>query len=534
MQDASQQLKSPVYPRPEGIRLFMNLLPLVGLLWVFLYLRLDRIADFPLFIDEVHHIHRGRIVWSFRDLQVSTAPSKFLLYYFLGLFDAPYFDPAWIGRVPVALFSLIGAASTFALSQFFFSRQTGMLSVAVLSVFPFMLFHERMALTDSFAASITILMVWWSIITIQNPSRHRAIALGMLISLMMMAKLVTLPLAIMPVMAVFLFSQVHFQPDKPLRPQLARMWEAYGPVLKRVFLIVLAVWGVIMVFYVGRGLISPDSTNPIVDDYIYEAGDRGSVLSANFNHVREIFLYLWSPVLALLNLMAFIILAAARPRVAIFLLIGIVPVWLMLTILAARPNSRYLTVVGHLWIVGLVGGVYVASQWLQRHHHTLQWIPVTLVILWIAVWGLPFASTLATDATAVELPQAEVRGYYQNLSGYAFGDVFDRLEAATPISNGWNKPFAISVTLLCGYVHYYHSADRDFEIQCLPGGSDERVDNLNKRLTEYGAYYLIWENVYSLDGVFDPATIQGNVVLIDSYQRPHQGTVVDLYRLEAH
>ncbi|MCI0710201.1 MAG: hypothetical protein L0154_08565, partial [Chloroflexi bacterium] len=107
------------------------------------------------------------------------------------------------------------------------------------------------------------------------------------------------------------------------------------------------------------------------------------------------------------------------------------------------------------------------------------------------------------------------------------------LEQSPPISRGEDKPLAISVTLLCRYQHYYYEADRELEIECLSGSSTERVDNLNNLLDEYGSYYLIWEHVFELKGQFDPSLINGNVERLMVYQRPHDGSVVELYRVEA-
>lgn len=514
------------------MRIFLSLLPFIGLAWIFLFLRVFRITDFPLFIDEVHHIHRGRIVWSFSDLQVSTTPSKFLLYYYLGLFDPPYYYPAWIGRVPVALFSLVGAAGTYAMTKYFFNCYAALLSVAVLAFFPFMLFHERMSLTDPFTASIAIVMLWWLLVVARHPSKQNGTILGILMTFMLAGKLLTLPLLAMPVLAIGLFGKRPFRFNEPWRPQFENLWQIYRPTVMRTAVSVAVVWLTIMVFYVGRGLISPDTTNPIVDDYIYASEDRESVLSTNFTHLGEVFVYLWGPLLFVLNIIALLVLLRKRPQTALYLLAGIIPVWFLLTVLAAKPNSRYLTVVGHLWIVGLSGGLVVLQHWLSKFRY-INWLSSALVALWIIAAGIPFTLNLADDAASLDLPQMEIRGYFQNLSGYGFNEVYDALEQSPPISQGEDQPLAISVTLLCRYQHYYYEADREFEIRCLPGGSDERVDHLNRLLERYGAYYLIWEHVFELKNQFDPAVVNGHVERLDVYQRPHNGSVVELYRVEA-
>ena len=130
-----------------GFKTFLNILPIIGLLWLFFFLRLHDIADSLLFfVDETRHIERAQIIWSFSDLHTSTTPGKFLLYYWIGAFGLPDHETAWLARTPVALFAVVGAAGTFALARLLFSRFAGLLSIAILAVFPFMLFYERLSL----------------------------------------------------------------------------------------------------------------------------------------------------------------------------------------------------------------------------------------------------------------------------------------------------------------------------------------------------------------------------------------------------
>lgn len=104
------------------------------------------------------------MVWSFSDIQISTTPSKFLLYYYIGLFDLPNNLPGWLARTPVALFALVGAASTYTFTRMLFSRAAALTAVIILAVFPFMIFHERMSLTDPLTASIVMLALWYSLV----------------------------------------------------------------------------------------------------------------------------------------------------------------------------------------------------------------------------------------------------------------------------------------------------------------------------------------------------------------------------------
>ncbi|MBI5930237.1 MAG: hypothetical protein HY862_13075, partial [Chloroflexi bacterium] len=97
--------KSQSSSRPSGIQIFTRLLPMIGLLWGFFLLRAHMIdVHMAYFIDELNHVSRAQVVWSFSDIQISTTPSKFLLYYYIGLFDLPNYLPGWLARTPVAMF----------------------------------------------------------------------------------------------------------------------------------------------------------------------------------------------------------------------------------------------------------------------------------------------------------------------------------------------------------------------------------------------------------------------------------------------
>ena len=174
----------------SGLSKFSKLLPLIVMMWVFLFWRIHLIdVNMPYFIDELNHINRARIVWTFEDLHVSTTPGKFLLYYYLGLFDIPPNLPGWIARTATTLLSLIGAAGTYALAKTLFSRKAGLLALVLLSVFPFMVFHERLTLSDPLAASFAVVMVWWSLHFARKPSLHRANILGAMICVMLLGKI---------------------------------------------------------------------------------------------------------------------------------------------------------------------------------------------------------------------------------------------------------------------------------------------------------------------------------------------------------
>lgn len=504
-------------------------------MWLFWLTRLINIAEFPYFIDEMHHVRRAQIVWGFSDLHVSTTPSKFLLYYYLGIFELPNHLPGWIARTPVALFGVIGAASTYGLTRYFFSRQSGYLAVLSLISFPLMIFHERMALTDPFAASIAIFMLWYTTVWVNKPTKQRTLILGIAIIFMLAAKLLAVPLLIMPLATIFLFSTKRYELGQAIRPQIDAMRQRYMPRLWQLAKIVGGVWLAIMIFYVGRGLIDPDNTNPIVDDYIYESSDRTSLLDSNITHLHEVFTYFWGTPLVIATLVSLVLIFWKRPRVGFYLLIGILPLWLGLTIVAARPNSRYLAVVGHLWMVLVGGGMALGLEMLQarlpQKNFYVRQMPALLVAVGLASYGGWFAWTFATEPLDINLPQAEVRGYYQNISGYGLVDALYAAEELPPISNNHDWPVVVGVGRVCGYWHFHISADTQLTIDCAPENYERRGPYLDDAVAQYGTYYLMRERTDHLVVWIDETWLATHAELLMTFERPFNGVPIDIYRI---
>ncbi|MCI0709031.1 MAG: glycosyltransferase family 39 protein [Chloroflexi bacterium] len=584
---------------------FVDFLPVIFLMWVFFFLRVHDIdKNMPYFIDELNHINRARIIYSFSDLHVSTTPGKFLLYYYLGLFDLPLHLPGWIARTAVVVVSLIGAASTYALAKDLFSHRAGVMALAFLSAFPFMIFHERLVLSDPLTASLSVLVVWYSIPFARKADRNRATILGIMICVMLLGKILAGPLIAMPIAAIVLLSRyrlvfsqklgsddmltdeeaqatryptltlpsslsfghlpingegtdAHHLPRlrgrhrrgvfyrdrfdyqsighhyEKLLPQIKTAWEHYKPGLIRVAVINAVVWGIILVFYVGRGLISPETTNPIVDDYIFTPRDRVSQLEANWQHFREMFAYLWGPGLTILTVLALPMIFWKRPRAGLYLLGGIMLLWLPVFITAARPNSRYLTLVGHLWMVIVAGGINLL--WLEARRLKSPALRDGIIVasILLMVWGLgfgvSFAQTLMDKPTALDLPEAELNGYYRNFTGFALRDAMTFVNEQPPISDHTDKIVVLALTRACDFLPYHIPEDYNLQFECL-GRFTKSVD-VARVLEEYGQVYAIWEQVDPPTRIADPRWIQGRMEWLATFERPHDGIEIEVYRV---
>lgn len=537
----------------QGLRLFIQLLPIIGLFWVYMFLRWHDIAKhFPYFIDEIHHVRRARAVWAFNDLHTSTTPGKFLLYYWIGAFQLPEFPPLWLVRTSATMLSLLGAAGTFALARILFNRWAGFLALALVTVFPFILFYERMALTDSLAAAFAVLMAWWSVIVARQPTQRNATILAVFYCLMMGAKILAFPLTIVPFLAIALLGPQPISFKKPLREEIRRLWNEYRPVILRATIIIAIVWGALIGFYQTRKILDPN-TRAIVDDYLYggvsaniSGTDSGrSQLSINMERVGQVFTYFWGVWLSVLALLAVLVLLWRRWRVAWYLLAGILALWIFIIFVAGQLNSRYLTLVAQICAVMIAGGTIVMYQeirgWFKQSPlQWLAWTPLAALGIWAVTFALPFARTDIRNPVDVELPRRDQSEYFRNYTGYALPDGLKFIASSVPISQNSEKPVAVSWVRVCEFLPYHMpvSMHDDLTLICPPPDTPDaflmRFDLLNTALENYGAVYLMVEQFQSPDGslIVDPTQINGSVEFLAAFERPHDGVRVEIYRVD--
>jgi hypothetical protein len=540
----------------HGLRLFLGLIPVILLLLCFLMLRLVNIADFPFFVDETRHIGRARIIWSFSDIHVSTTPGKFLLYYWMGAFGIPPNAAQWLSRSSVVIFSMLGAAGTFALARLWFSWASGLLALAILSVFPFMLFYERLALSDPMAASLVMLTAWWSVVVARRPTYRRALGLGLLLSVMMMGKILAAPLLVLPVLAILLVSPYTNHLLKlPWRemPKSAfqLLKETYSSYLILMFAVFMMIWGVLLLFYAIRVLSNPD-VSPIVDNYLYRGLEvnlglhqqRSNPLLINAERIVQGMFYMWRPLLLIVLAVSIPALWKHQKSITLFLLSTIIGMWVPLVVVAGQLSTRYLTLVGHLCVVLIAGGVWALRRELagytavhKRVPHQVIWLPIIAIGIWIAGAGIPFWRTLIDDPTALALPDRDQHEYFRNQTGYAIQDILETVESLPPISSGVDVPVVIGMVRNCHYLPYHLEATRQYSLECPKIGHDSpdrpHID-LNAMLAQYGSIYVMveeFDHEVSPQQIIYWCLVEGDAHHITTYQRPFDGVRVSLYEV---
>jgi 4-amino-4-deoxy-L-arabinose transferase-like glycosyltransferase len=535
-----------------GLHKFIRLLPIISLLLGFLFLRTYRIDEvFPYFVDELRHIERGRTVWSFQDLRISTTPGKFLLYYWLGLFDLPRHEPGWISRTAVALFSMLGAAGTFALARQLFDRRVALLALVLLVGLPFMMFYERLALSDPLAASTTVLVAWWSLVFARNPRPKHGLILGLLVSGMLAAKILSAPLVILPGVAIFLFSpHWQFEQNRPIRPQIRQFINIYGRGTLYAMAITGLIWGVLILLYVLRGVIAPDQTAPIVDRYLYEGVRRTTGASqvatpwelwyTNWWRFEQILYYMWGPILILLGLISAWFMYHRYPRQALFLGIAPLIIWGLVIFSAGQLTTRYTILPGHLAIIVLSAGIW-SLQEVLRQHLRQTWLaqaPLLAVVIWGISFSTPFYANLVQEPQSLDIPERDEWEYFSNQTGYGLRDALLDIAEMPAISEGSDLPIVFGMVRNCSFLPSHIPAETPIQILCTEEGDDwARTDYPDRHLSirkieqlarRYDRYYLILEELEH-NSLLSKWEVDVQFQYITTYERPFDGVDVNLY-----
>ncbi len=164
--------------------------------------RLYHLTLLPIFFDEGIHI------WlALRGLQYNTwlasEGTRLLNIWGLQLLIPYVTDILWAGRLLSVLMGLIAAWGCYLVGRNLFSVRAGLMAFGLYILSPFMLFYDRMVMTEAYLVAGTVLAVWASISLIQTRPRWSwALLLGFFLGLTVLAKLNGVMIWTMPFLAM--------------------------------------------------------------------------------------------------------------------------------------------------------------------------------------------------------------------------------------------------------------------------------------------------------------------------------------------
>jgi 4-amino-4-deoxy-L-arabinose transferase-like glycosyltransferase len=507
---------------------------MVGLLWLLWFSRAHQIMELAVFVDESLHILRAQLVFEFKDATASILPGKLLLYYYLGSFDPQNVGGAWLSRQAIALLAPLGAALTFALSRQLFHRwQVGFIAVVLYALSPFMLFFERMALSDTLAMIFGLALAIFSIKLAHVPTRKNAVFTGLLLGFAVLAKLIALPFAILPILALYLWGKLGWK--QIIQRGTVIAFAASIPLLP----------SAIYVVYQEAAQVENKQEVVTTTLFVPETQSRLGQITHNLDIYLEAAWTMLTPPLFLLILCFIFWQLRVRFKETLYLLSITGSVWAFIVLTSAQPSTRYLVLgVPPLLIIGAIG-IDDALQNLRQKFgniilHPAKNVP-TVAIAGIAIFillggalSVRFLSQSWTDPTDLALSERDTWEYFQNTAtGYGLREAANDLSSLPPLNPADGETIHVAGFVgACHTLRLYLPENSRVEMSCpyfrwSPDQAAATLAEWEQRIRQDGAWYVLADDSQPMDVLNLPFKWEELAV----YERPHNGVTVRLYRV---
>jgi hypothetical protein len=389
-----------------------QLYTVVLLLLVFLASRLHNLDAMPLFIDESLYIDTAQQAREGHFLGSAVENGR-LLHVWYDAFLSPY-PPAvgWVARAGMVIAGLLGPAAFYGLARTLISHRAGIIAMILWIASPYLLFYERMTLADTMLniTSIPLVLLAWYLV--QHPSQRAALGLGLMLVVVLLAKVTGLVWLPLPLVAVLLAQNLSWRD----RVRLAAIsYGAFG-VLWLPFLAVLR-WKNYDYLSLRSHFVGE------VDSGLLERTWDNIQLAWNVDVT-----YLSLP-LVVIAILGGIVWLTVRPRSGLFALLVLGMIGGGSLMFGTFVNSR--RILSHLpWV--LLPAVVGAELLLRRKP---RWTPVAY--LGLGVWLLMVYYPFQRDAWQApqDLPlYVNDRGEYitDDSSGYGVTEIGHRLSTVAP------------------------------------------------------------------------------------------------------
>jgi 4-amino-4-deoxy-L-arabinose transferase-like glycosyltransferase len=391
---------------------------LLAILVVYLALRLPALTLLPVFCDEGIYIHWAqKILQNFRlDGFIPLTDGKTPLFMWVAApFQAIFSDPLFAGRIVSVLSGLATVAGVMVLGKKYFNPRVGLIAAIFVSVIPFIVFFDRMALADSMLAAFSI----WSLILGLNLadkfSLKNIILLGIVLGGGILAKtpglfsFITLPLVILTIKFKKEGVREVFKKIVGLFVSLGIGWGFYNLLRLSKYFTSLSSRNLDYYFPFSRLLVTP------LDPFTGHTHDLVDWLPK---------LLTW-PVLALIGV-AVILIVFKRNLVSIAIFLwGLLPL-IALMLLLKTFTARYI-------LFSIVPIIFLGAWALDYLYSLLpikkKVIPLVIVTILLLIPAFSFDYYLLTDPQKAPLPREERRGYLEDwTAGYGLKEIAGFLE----------------------------------------------------------------------------------------------------------
>ncbi|HLY28238.1 MAG TPA: glycosyltransferase family 39 protein [Aggregatilineales bacterium] len=485
---------------------------IIGVLFTYLITRFFHLLALPPFIDEheviafAQDVYRGRLL-------TGAAQGRLLLVWYASLFQMTGPGVLWLTRGITALFATLNVAVIFSLGKRWASRWVGLLGAVLYILSPYVFFHDRLGLSDTFASTFGLLSLWFAVRFTGKMRPLDSILSGLMVTLAITAKATGVMLVAIPATCIVLLLY-----GRRMRQMVRGLAYAYAALIFTwVPLYLVLRWRHFDYFGVATTVVGTTKTSNIVQRFA-----ENILIALNFNIT-----YFSIPAMIIIALLA-LYLIMRKPRIGLLLAAcTLVPLAGILAF-GTKLSGRYMLLhVPPLLLLTCVAAGVLAADIDRRLPLIQARIPAIVGLVGIAVWAilfaLPFLAQAWSDPSTLALPAQDRLEYIEaDSSGYTLKDSVAYLNAQAAQSG--KKLHAIGLVANCGSLHIVLPPDPNVEIECpllYPTGIGQPqfaalINDGAKTLTSGDDLWVIYEGLpyATLDGV------TAHYELVITFQRP--------------
>lgn len=464
---------------------YKEALILILILGIYFLFRLPNLTNQPIFVDEAIYIRWAQVMKAeptLRFLPLSDGKTPLFMWIMMPVFKI-FADPLYAGRILAVASGLGTLTGVFLLGRVFFNKRVALLTAYLMSIIPYIVFFDRMALVDSLLACFTI----WSILFGLLLVKYQRIDLAMMAGYFLGAGLLTKTPAMFNVITLPLTAiTLNFS----FKRRVGGMLKVFG-------LFVIAI-GIALAIYntlrLGPGFSSLSARN---SDYVRNPLDLlVNPLDPFLPHFRDLAewwpLLLGYPVIIAMALgILFGILNRNRYLIAVFI-IGLIPLLIQMALLRTFTARYMLFSIPPLLIVagfGLDSLITILDKKLQSLSLNKNLL-IAIMILGLLAWPAKFNYQLINDMENAPLPRNERRGYLEDwTAGYGLREIAAYLDNESRkglIIVGTEGSFG---TLPDGLQIYF---DKNRNVVFKPGNSTVSAQ-LRKEAEKLPTFYVVNE-----------------------------------------
>jgi len=473
------------------------------LLVLYCFTRLHNLRALPFFVDEGYHTRSAELVLD-GDLVGPGIPYLGRVWYdaFLGP-KPPVAD--WTARAGTVMVGMLGVSALYALARGFVSHRAGVIVILLWITTPYLLFYERMALSDPLMAPLCVVAAWVAWRMVKTGSWRWAIALSGMLGLIILVK--ASGIAWLPLPAAALIAAPRLSSRKRLR--LGAISYGVFAAYWIPFLLLLKVRGFDYRYYLGK---FPTHVGGLDADIVER-------IKHNIQIAWNVDITYLGPVVigaAILGGLYWLV-RSRHPALFTLLVLGIAaggPI-----VFGLNLNSRYL--LSHVpWVLlALACGAGLEVERSRRIGAPF----LFAAILWVGSFFVPFMADAWNDPADLRLNENDQGEYIRNESaGFGTREIGDYLRSAEPLP-------VLGLVASCQPLRL---AAYPVEVECpqirWDGTSREENLILAEQRAAQGPIYVVGEDLpyIDLEGLPQPHTV------IRSVERPGGRLSVILYRIE--